>query len=91
MIVEKCCHDMDLMLWLTGTRPSRVASLDGLSHGGAEVPMAEDIVACMFEGEPMPTTLADGVAASFVSLGLDEARERGGIIDMNTYWSHRDA
>ena len=26
MILEKCCHDMDLMHWLTGSKPGRVAS-----------------------------------------------------------------
>jgi len=31
MIMEKCCHDMDIMLWLTGSRPARVASFGGLT------------------------------------------------------------
>jgi len=30
-LLEKCCHDMDLMLWLTDTRPSRIASFGGLN------------------------------------------------------------
>ena len=31
MLIEKCCHDMDLMLWMTGSRPARVASFGGLN------------------------------------------------------------
>ena len=28
-LLEKCCHDLDLVLWLTGAQPSRVASFGG--------------------------------------------------------------
>lgn len=205
MIVEKCCHDMDIMQWLTGTRPARVASFGGLTffksenahyndlypvgedgyrfydkglatgfavgveenitpfsddkdtidnqvaimelengvrvsfhfcmhsaqlerrfymcgtrgtirgdvltgtleytpvgwesktetvrpikgddHGGAEQPMARDIVDCMLRGNPMPTTLQDGLAASFTCFGIEEARETGTVVDMQCYWS----
>lgn len=31
MLVEKCCHDIDLMLWMTNSRPARVASFGGLN------------------------------------------------------------
>lgn len=30
-LLEKCCHDMDIALWLTGSRPMRVASFGGLN------------------------------------------------------------
>lgn len=30
-VLEKCCHDLDLALWLTGDRPTRVASFGGRS------------------------------------------------------------
>jgi predicted dehydrogenase len=30
-LLEKCCHDIDLALWLTGDLPIRVASFGGLS------------------------------------------------------------
>ena len=204
MLVEKCCHDMDLMLWMTGSRPSRVASFGGLNfftaanarynelypvgeqgyryydrglatgfavgheqnispfsddkdtidnqvaimelengarvsfhfcmhsaqlerrfymcgtrgtirgdvltgtleytpvawkretetvrpidgddHGGAELPMAQDIVDCMLRGKPMPTTMADGLLASFTCFGLEEARESGTVVNMKSYW-----
>lgn len=204
MLVEKCCHDMDLMLWMTGSRPARVASFGGLSffkaanahhnelypvgekgyryydrglatgyavgtennitpfsddkdtidnqvaimelengvrvsfhfcmhsaqlerrfymcgtrgtirgdvltgrleytpvgwepktesvrpiqgddHGGAEVPMARDIVDCMLRGKPMPTTMEDGLMASFTCFGIEEARETGTVVNMQPYW-----
>ncbi len=31
MILQKCCHDMDILLWLTGKRCERVSSFGGLS------------------------------------------------------------
>jgi len=204
MIVEKCCHDMDIMLWLTGSRPARVASFGGLSffnaananhneiygvgkegykyydkglvtgaavgfeknitpfsddkdtidnqvaimelenkvhvsfhycmhsaqlerrfymcgtkgtirgnvltgtleytpvgwdgqtetvrpiegddHGGAEIPMAQDIVNCMLRDVAMPTTLEGGVQSVFTCFGLEEAREKLAVVDMSGYW-----
>jgi len=204
MIVEKCCHDMDMMLWLTGSRPARVASFGGLTffksenahynqlypvgkegyryydrglatgfavgveknitpfnddkdtidnqvailelengvrasfhfcmhsaqlerrfylcgtrgtirgdvltgkleytpagweqrtetvrpiegddHGGAEIPMARDVVASMLQGLPPPTPLEDGVRATLLCLGIEEARLTGRVIDMEPYW-----
>lgn len=32
MILAKCCHDMDLMVWLTGRRCRRVSSFGSLGH-----------------------------------------------------------
>ncbi len=29
-LLEKCCHDMDLVTWLVGSRPARIASFGGL-------------------------------------------------------------
>lgn len=204
MLVEKCCHDIDLMLWMTGSRPARVASFGGLNffkpdnayhndlypvgkdgyryydrglatgyavgiernidpfsddkdtidnqvaimeldngsrvsfhycmhsaqlerrfymcgtrgtirgnvltgtleytpvgwepetevirpiqgddHGNAEIPMARDIVNCMLNGTPMPTTLSDGLLASMTCLGIEEARETGTVVNMAPYW-----
>jgi predicted dehydrogenase len=43
MILAKCCHDLDLLLWILGRRCQRVASFGSLTHFrpdrvGAEVP-----------------------------------------------------
>ena len=32
MILAKCCHDMDILLWLTGKRCKRVSSFGSLRH-----------------------------------------------------------
>lgn len=32
MILQKCCHDMDILLWLTGKRSSYVSSYGSLFH-----------------------------------------------------------
>ena len=32
MILQKCCHDMDILLWLAGRRCLRVSSFGSLSH-----------------------------------------------------------
>lgn len=32
MLLAKCCHDMDLMVWLTGRRCRRVSSFGSLGH-----------------------------------------------------------
>lgn len=36
MILAKCCHDMDLMVWLTGKKCLRLSSFGSLSHFRAE-------------------------------------------------------
>lgn len=35
MILAKCCHDMDMLLWLTGKKCKKVASFGHLSHYNA--------------------------------------------------------
>ncbi|MDX1683063.1 MAG: Gfo/Idh/MocA family oxidoreductase, partial [Phycisphaeraceae bacterium] len=63
-----------------------VTPIKGGGHGAAEDPMTEDILACMFDGTPMPTTMEDGLNASFTCFGLEEARQTGQVIDMSKYW-----
>lgn len=36
MILQKCCHDMDILLWLTGKHCKTVSSFGSLSHFKAE-------------------------------------------------------
>ena len=43
MILTKCCHDLDLLVWMLGRRPVRLASFGALrhfrtQHVGADVP-----------------------------------------------------
>lgn len=34
-LVAKCCHDLDLLVWIAGRTPERVASFGGLGHFAA--------------------------------------------------------
>ena len=36
MIVAKCCHDLDYLVWLCGQRCERVSSFGNLKHFRAE-------------------------------------------------------
>ena len=38
MILAKCCHDMDLWVWLTGRRCVRVSSFGSLGSSAPSVP-----------------------------------------------------
>jgi predicted dehydrogenase len=69
------------------TEVQTIQPIKGDGHGGAEQPMTDDILACMFEGTPMPTTVEDGVTASFTCLGMEESRHNGSIVNMDEYWS----
>jgi hypothetical protein len=63
-----------------------VRPIQGDDHGGAEEPMARDIADCMLRGKPMPTTMEDGLQASFTCFGIEEARLGGNVVDMRPYW-----
>ena len=63
-----------------------IRPIEGDDHGGAEEPMALDVLACMLQGAPTPTTLEDGLRASFTCFGIEEARESGAVVNMNAYW-----
>ena len=32
MILQKCCHDLDLLFWMVGAKPKKVSSFGGLKH-----------------------------------------------------------
>jgi len=72
MILAKCCHDLDLIAWLAGARPLRVASFGSLSHfrpenappgarerctDGCTVDCPYNAVATYLEGRPMKLAL----------------------------------
>ena len=55
MILAKCCHDLDILLWLTGKRCKRVSSFGGLHlfrRDKAPAGSAERCVDCAVEGCP---------------------------------------
>ncbi|MDO4866110.1 MAG: Gfo/Idh/MocA family oxidoreductase [Clostridia bacterium] len=55
MILAKCCHDLDILLWLTGKRCKRVSSFGGLylfRRDKSPAGSAERCVDCAVEGCP---------------------------------------
>jgi hypothetical protein len=42
----------------------------------------------MLQGTPMPTTVEDGLRASYTCFGLEQARESGTVVDMSSYWKN---
>lgn len=71
MILQKCCHDMDILLWLTGKRCKRVSSFGGLSlfkENRAPQGSSAYCVDCHTE-EPCPYNAVD--------FYLDQYRESG--------------
>ena len=53
MILQKCCHDMDILLWLAGKHCKRVSSFGSLRHFKAE-----------FAPEGAPARCTDGCPAA---------------------------
>ncbi len=66
MILQKCCHDLDILLWLMGKRPSRVSSFGDLflfrpekAPKGASTRCLSDCEAkegCVFDAEKIYIT-----------------------------------
>lgn len=68
------------------SRTETVRPIEGDDHGGAEEPMARDIIDCMLHGKPMPTSLEEGLYSAFTCFGLEDARMSGTVVDMRPYW-----
>jgi predicted dehydrogenase len=87
MILAKCCHDLDLLVWIFGRRCRRVASFGSLTHFrpdrvGAEVP-ERCTDGCPISDECLyyaPRLYLEGIAGAFalsaVSLDQDAASMR---------------
>lgn len=50
-LLEKCCHDIDIMLWMTETRPARVASFGGCNFFKPENENIGDLLGKNEEGD----------------------------------------
>lgn len=91
IIMQKSCHDMDLLVWLTGSRAGRISSFGGLSYfkeenaptgSGARCLNCAVAEACRFDARKMYLPLAGNWPASVLSLdqseeGLLKALETG--------------
>lgn len=47
MILQKCCHDMDILLWLAGSRCQKLSSFGELTHFKAENAPADAPLYCL--------------------------------------------
>lgn len=64
------------------TETEMVRPIEGDGHGGGEEQMADDIVACMFNGKPMPTRMKNGGRFAF---RIHLLRNRGGKTEWKSH------
>lgn len=71
MILQKCCHDMDILLWLTGKHCNKVSSFGSLRHFRAVQAPAGAGERCL------RCDIAETCPYNAVKFYLDEVRENG--------------
>lgn len=84
MILAKCCHDLDLLVWIFGRRCQRVTSFGSLTHFRPDR-VGPDVPARCTDGCPIadacpyfaPRLYLEGVAGAFAlsAVSLDQSRE----------------
>jgi len=55
-------------------------------HGGGDEVLAASLARSMLDGEVPLTSLEDGLRAAFTCFGIDEAQNKGVVIDLNPLW-----
>lgn len=60
-------------------------------HYGADEQMAEDIVAHLTKGAPLPVSVIDALEAGITAIKIDEARATNSVIDLTETWVKFDA
>lgn len=59
-------------------------------HYGADEQMAEEVVAHVMKGGPLPVSPLDALEAGILALTMDEARRKRTVIDMRPIWDRYD-
>ncbi|MBP7241012.1 Gfo/Idh/MocA family oxidoreductase [Amaricoccus sp.] len=59
-------------------------------HYGADEKMAEEVVAHVMKGGPLPVSPLDALEAGILALALDEARKSGTVVDLRPIWDRFD-
>lgn len=59
-------------------------------HYGADEKMAEEVVAHVMKGGPLPVSPLDALEAGILALALDDARKSGTVIDLRPIWDRFD-
>jgi predicted dehydrogenase len=57
------------------------------SHGGGDDVLARDLSASMLTGRVPAVGLDEGLASAFTCFGIDEAMNKGVVVDMDKYWN----
>lgn len=60
-------------------------------HYGADEKMAEEVIAHVMHGGPLPVSPLDAMEAGILALAMDEAREKRTLIDLRPVWERFDA
>ena len=59
-------------------------------HYGADEQMAEDVIAHVVEGAPLPVSALDAIEAGILALAMDEARHGRKVVDLKPVWEAYD-
>ncbi|MEJ5082299.1 Gfo/Idh/MocA family protein [Ochrobactrum sp. MYb379] len=60
-------------------------------HYGADEKMAEEVIAHVMHGGPLPVSPLDAMEAGILAMAMDEAREKRTVIDLRPVWDRFDA
>lgn len=61
------------------------------SHNGADQAMARDLLATLQTGAPFPVTPWESMEAGLTVMAIDEALDRGAVVDCAPMWARYDA
>lgn len=59
-------------------------------HYGADEKMAEEVVAHVMRGGPLPVSPLDALEAGILAMAMDDARRQGRVIDLAPIWDRYD-
>lgn len=60
-------------------------------HYGADEQMAEDVLAHVMKGAPLPVSALDALEAGILALAMDQARHGRKVVDLKPVWEQYDA
>ncbi|MCE0498248.1 MAG: Gfo/Idh/MocA family oxidoreductase [Methylacidiphilales bacterium] len=80
-LLEKCCHDLDLVNWITGSLPARVASFGGRDFFVPANAHQVERIGPNAEGKPAYGTWADPGRVSPFSEGVDIVDNQVAILE----------
>jgi len=74
-----------------GTSIEDVSTTSSGGHGGGDQILGRELADTMLEGRPPSAGLIDGLNAAVTCFGIDEAMDRGTVVDMGPVWKRVDA